>query len=334
MSQFRRVCVALVLVTLVGRATAADIEFHFVYVGQGDCTLIKTPDGKNVLVDCGSSRDGEPEEVRSYIQREIGANGSIDVLVITHPDSDHYNLVPEVLQGITVERVLYVGTLNEYPEADFDRWLRNHPNKRRLRHSDADQPGHSSPLFPQGDVRFQILAADVGDEKNTRSIVLMVSFGEFDAVLTGDATAETETDILSRFAADDLDAELLKIGHHGSTTSTTDRWLQAVRPETATVSAAYNSQYAHPRRTVIDRVSHFTNAAPSHRFRWGIGSGNDARLRNVNDFREAIFSTATSGSFRIRSNGTNVESFHDTDDDAPTPFALTAIPRVDTPSVP
>jgi len=154
---------------------------------------------------------------------------------------------------------------------------------------------------------------------------LLVSYKDFDVVLTGDATKKTEDDILDRYPAQFLDVELLKLGHHGSNTSSTDPWLAALRPETAVVSAAYNSPYAHPRLKVIERVEPFTDHAPAHLFRWGVGSGNTAQLEDTPDYKESIFSTATNGHMVVASDG---ESYTITTDvRLPETFEFAAAPR-------
>jgi beta-lactamase superfamily II metal-dependent hydrolase len=295
-------------------AWADEVEFHFIYVGQGDSTLIKTPNGKNVLVDCGSTKEGDAEDVRDYLLEQIGDEGVIDVLVVTHPDQDHYNFLPTVLEGIVVHRVLYVGRLNEHREADFDHWLSSHPNRERLTADDFDPPATPSDRFDGGNVTFHILSADIDRQpsrKNSRSIVLRVSFGDLDVMLTGDGTFATENTILGRYVPEFLDMEVLKIGHHGSSaTSTSPSWLKAVRPETAVVSAAFNSQFQHPRRKVIDAVAHFTLETESHPFRWGDKVGGQMRLRNVSDFQEAIYSTATNANVVLTSDGVSYTVTH------------------------
>jgi len=139
-SAIRAVVLMLALLQPLGLYAASELELHFVYVGQGDCTFVKTPEGSNVLIDCGSTRDGDPIEARNYVQQVIGAGGKIDVLVVTHPDADHYNYLRGALQGITVDKVLYVGDSSEYPQDSFDGWLSSHANAVALTPSDASSP--------------------------------------------------------------------------------------------------------------------------------------------------------------------------------------------------
>jgi beta-lactamase superfamily II metal-dependent hydrolase len=110
---------ALSFLVFVDASYAAQVELHFIYVGQGDCTLITMDDGRKILVDCGSTGGRDPEEVREYVLAQLGSNPELDVLVVTHPDADHYNLVEAVLEGVEVHKVLHVGSTDEYPKADF-----------------------------------------------------------------------------------------------------------------------------------------------------------------------------------------------------------------------
>jgi beta-lactamase superfamily II metal-dependent hydrolase len=138
---------------------AAQVELHFIYVGQGDCTLIKTDDDRKILVDCGSTGGGDVDEVREYVLAQLGGNPELDVLVITHPDADHYNLVEAVLEGVEVHKVLHVGATDEYPKANFTTWLDDHPNRTSLMSNDFDPPNAPSDRFGEGDVKFHVLSA-------------------------------------------------------------------------------------------------------------------------------------------------------------------------------
>jgi hypothetical protein len=153
-----------------------------------------------------------------------------------------------------------------------------------------------------------VLAANVpasASPTNARSIVLRVDFNEFEAILTGDATFDTEEHIAARYDPEFLDVELLKIGHHGSsTTSTSADWAQRLRPDVAVVSAGFDNSFGHPRKTVLDRVAQFTgDNAPPHFMRWGVSSGGGTVLRTRRNYTEAIFNTASNGNIVVTTNG-------------------------------
>lgn len=275
----RPVAAVVLSIVLASGGLANDLELHFLDVDQGDATLIKCPNGLTVLVDCGSLRPSltTKERVREHLLENL-VGPRVDVVVITHPDTDHYRFLPDVLEGIDIGLLLYVGIPGEYSTSNVGSWIESIPNRMALDVSDANLQNEPSQLFDSGDVQFHILAANVSasqSPKNARSIVLRVDLNDFKAILTGDATFATEDDIGLRYDPEFLDVELLKIGHHGSsTTSTSDAWAQLVRPNAAVVSAGFDNSFGHPRRLVIDRLALFTdNHAPPHYMRWGVTDG-------------------------------------------------------------
>lgn len=121
-----------------------------------------------------------------------------------------------------------------------------------------------------GAAKVWILAAAVEashSAKNAKSIVVMVRYGDFEAVITGDATRDTEAVILGRYDPKWLDIDLLRVGHHGSeATSTSASWAKTLSPTLAIVSAGYDNTYGHPRQEVFDRLAPYTQAAAPHGF--------------------------------------------------------------------
>lgn len=161
------------------------------------------------------------------------------------------------------------------------------------------------------DVRRRHLPAAVIDGMespvNADSIVLLVDNLDFQVVLTGDATLNTETAILARYPAAWLDVDMLKIGHHGSsTTSTGADWLAAVRPEIAVVSASPGNSYDHPRQTVIEAVEDTHSTGP-HRMRWGWSVCNRAHYADLSAYDGAVYSTANSGTEVVTSGGSGFQ---------------------------
>ncbi|MCG3131960.1 MAG: hypothetical protein FLDDKLPJ_02770 [Phycisphaerae bacterium] len=297
--------------SLAMMASAADeLRVHFIDVGQGDCTLIECPGGGVILVDCGSLGGGDRDRVKAYIRERLDANAPrIDTLILTHPDADHYNLLDDVLDGVTVGKVLMTGTSDEYSSGDFSAWLDEHESiVKRLRPTDFDTTDGEPKYCGCGDAQVRILAADVAaaaSPTNARSIVALVQYEDFDVLLTGDATFDTENVILGRYDQAWLECEVLKIGHHGSeTTSTSEAWAAAISPEAAIVSAGYSNRFAHPRKKVIQRLTPFTAAENAHPMRWGWSEGTTAKFENLPDFTEAIYSTATNGDIVVSSDGT------------------------------
>jgi beta-lactamase superfamily II metal-dependent hydrolase len=307
---WRRALTALfVSLLLPGEVLAQELAVHFMNVGQGDGTLIVCPNGNRILVDAGSAGGGDAQAVRSYFLANLDAvNPSLNTLVITHPDTDHYNFLDDLLSGVTVGNIFRVGVESDY-STWFWTWLGNFraDHGTVLDHDYFDPEGTPNPNIDCGSADIYVLAASIqasDSRKNALSIVLLVSFEFFDVILTGDATFDTEAAILARYSDGWLDSEVLKIGHHGSeTTSTGDLWLQTIQPQTAVASAGFTNSHQHPRRSVIRRVDDYTIDVVPHRFRYGWRTLGVRRYWTTNQYREAIFHTGTNGNILIQSDG-------------------------------
>lgn len=260
------------------------LTITFIDVGQGDCTLIECPDGAQILIDCGSTARGPEgrrrEDVAAFLDEHL--DSALEVLVVTHPDQDHINFLapsanaPSVLGERRVGRALLSLERAAYEETGVGErlmtWLdASEADVRYLTPEDASPEGEPSPLFACGDTSVYVLAASEPStrsseswRRNTPSIVLMIERpGDerpFRVMLTGDATRETEAAILARYSPAFLDVDVLKIGHHGSLTSTVDpddpswRWLAVTSPAYAITTAGHHGGYLLPRCGVTDGV--------------------------------------------------------------------------------
>jgi beta-lactamase superfamily II metal-dependent hydrolase len=293
---------------------AARLRVHFIDIGQGDATLVECPNGNNILVDAGS-HTGAEARASAYVREAIGADG-IDDVVITHPDSDHYNALPELLAGVSVGELWMVGEWSDYREPDFRAWLQalaGELGPARVHRLDRGEDGapatyherEPNPALDCGRVAIRVLAAGVTGgraawRKNTMSIVLLVSDGDLDVLLTGDATLETERRMMQWYGAW-LESEVLKLGHHGSAlTSTGPAWAAAVRPQVAIASATFHARHGHPARRAVERLHPHTDDIAPHRFRWWIDR---TTPEDIADYREAIYSTAVDGHIVVESDG-------------------------------
>lgn len=294
------------------RTPTGQLALHFIDVGQGDSTLIVCPDNSTILVDSGSTSGMPPAPVRDYITEVLGPDvDTIDHLVITHADADHYNLLPDVMRGFRIGHVYYVGFENDYNSPTFWTWLDGFSEDRRTRLTETYFDASDSPhrQMDCGEADVYVLAAAVRSNvswKNAQSIVLMIRLGEFKAVLTGDATHATEDVILSRYDATFLDAHLLKIGHHGSlATSTSEEWANTIRPEVAVVSSGERNGYGHPRQEVVRRLeSHTINdPARAHPFSSATRKNKKYIWHDTDDYDELIYGTASSGNIVVVSKG-------------------------------
>jgi competence protein ComEC len=223
------------------------LKVSFLDVGQGDSILIETPDGYQVLVDGGPDMS---------VLRELGHelsffDRSIDMIVATHPDADHIAGLSDVLARYEVGTVIETTNGKETP----------------VTHAlvEAIQSEHAHVVYPEPGQVIQLGASTTlhifspaGDEtnweSNMASIVLKVEYGSTSVMLTGDAPIEIEKYLVQAYPTL-LKSTVLKLGHHGSKTSSSDEWLDAVHPEYAVVSAGLNNKYGHPHASVMQAVT-------------------------------------------------------------------------------
>lgn len=246
---------ALVLVVwpLGDRATAKGLEVHFLDVGQGDAIAIRTPRDRWILVDAGpASRDfnaGERRVLPFLRERRVR---SLEFLVLTHPHLDHIGGAVPLLNALDVPYLIEPGAaIGGTPYLEILRSLEGSETSWS-----AARSGTS--LTVDG-VRFDFLwpdsqTVDAVEDPNQISVVVRVSYGEFSLMLTGDAEAEVEAILLARHGAA-LRSDILKLGHHGSATSSTGPFLDAVDPVLAIVSAGRRNGYGHPSSTVLSALA-------------------------------------------------------------------------------
>lgn len=222
------------------------LKVVFLDVGQGDAILVQTPDGYELLIDGG--RDNKV--IRELAKGRSFFDKYIDVVVATHPDSDHIGGLIDVFNRYKIDTLITTTNINDTPaSAAFTEAV-------SLESADVIY-AESGQQFTLGASTTISIFAPYGDEtnweSNNASIILKISYGESDFLLTGDAPAGVEEFIVEKYR-DLLQSEVLKLGHHGSKTSTSELFLDTVLPEYAVVSAAIDSPYGHPHQEVMQRV--------------------------------------------------------------------------------
>ena len=222
-----------------------DSEFsvHFIDVGQGDCTLIKTPDG-NMLIDAGEN--GYETTVLEYLEAQ-GVD-SLKYFVATHPHSDHIGGAAEVIEAVTVENVIMpkLSKSNTPTTATYEKML------TAIKNSSAKvisaKPGSE---YSFGGAEFTVLAPFEQDENlNNMSVVLKLTYKGYSFMLSGDAEKEVESQILK--AGYDISADVYKGAHHGSSTSNSKKFVKAVNPTYAVLSYEEGNSYGHPHRETVE----------------------------------------------------------------------------------
>lgn len=232
-------------------------------VGQGDCLLVETPSHRTMLIDGGGSNDDMQVDPRQVGLKTIipylhyrGIN-SLDLIVLSHPHSDHVGGLSSVLREVKVGAVLD-GDVLDNPTPSYKACLdviraKHIPYRHAVRGTHIDfQDGVSGDFLnpPNGGAAY---GTDTGnDTMNNYSAVLRLTYGKTHFLLDGDAENEAEADMLAH--GEDVEADVLKCGHHGAGNATSDAWLSRVHPRFAAISCGLRNTFGHPNPGTIERL--------------------------------------------------------------------------------
>ena len=229
--------------TAPAAAVQGTLSVQFLDVGQADCVLLRQG-AHAMLVDAGNNDDAD------FIVEALSAQGvtSLEWVVGTHPHEDHIGSLDAVIRQFEVQHVLMpkvqanTRTFEDVLDAVADKGLK----------ITAPTVGAQ---FALGGAQVTVLgpAADYGDETNNWSVGLRVTYGDTAFVLCGDAEARAEGDMLDTGLP--LSADVLKLGHHGSSTSTSDAFLAAVHPSAVVISCGADNAYGHPHAQTLQKVT-------------------------------------------------------------------------------
>lgn len=227
------------------RDVKGKLEMHTIDVGQGDSILL-LQDDKVMLIDCGPRAQGQ--KVVEYL-KDLGIE-KIDILIGTHPHEDHMGGMAEVINSFEIG-VLYTSDFNDedITTVYYMKFLEAVENKNVKWETRKAKDKFN---FGEADVTVLAPSKEKYDNTNNYSLALMVSFGETDIMLTGDAEKLIENEILELDY--DIECEILKAGHHGSDTSNTNNFLKKVNPSYVIISAGLENSYNHPVKSVMKRL--------------------------------------------------------------------------------
>lgn len=231
-----------------GGSASGTLEVYFFDVGQGDSELIRLPGGENILIDAGTSST-EDELVGEL--RSLGAE-TLDLVVATHPHADHIGGMAAVIDAFDVRQVVMprISESDTPTTKTYENLLQSIADKG-LTITPAE-PGDE--LLSSGGAVLTVLAPngeDYGD-LNNYSVVLRLTYGEDSFLFTGDAEEASEEEMLSLDWP--LTATVLKCGHHGSETSTSPAFLDAVSPQYAVISCGVDNDYGHPDAVTLEKL--------------------------------------------------------------------------------
>lgn len=233
----------------VGRGrTSSDGLMHVTVldVGQGDAILIETPNGDDILVDGGPPNG----QVVAGIERHLPpGDRDLELVILTHPDSDHVGGLPDVARRYQIERVLETGQRGESrADAAWFEAITEQGSERLKAAAGSD--------YTFGDVHLDIewpvdRQSERGLSSNDGSIVLTLTYGKTSFFLTGDISSTVESRLA--FLGSLSDVDVLKVPHHGSATSSSEELLNAVQPELAIMSLGRDNRFGHPHPAVSQR---------------------------------------------------------------------------------
>ena len=217
---------------------SGELIIHFIDVGQADATLFQTDD-VNVLFDAGN---WNRRDVVDYLLA-IGVE-KIDLLIGSHPDADHIGQMPLLLDQFQVDEVWMSGV--ESTSRTFEKTI-----DKIFEHDVSYHEPRAGESYQIGELSLDVIApAKLTNDSNEDSISIYFGFGDTGVVLTGDAGVRAEHAMLN--ARGSLSADILHAGHHGSSTSTSEAFLQAVDPDYVIISAGKDNSYGHPHDEVVD----------------------------------------------------------------------------------
>lgn len=225
------------------------LKVAFLDVGQGDAIYIETPNKKQVLIDGGK----DSKLIYSLSKVMPFADRSLDLVIITHRDMDHIGGLPMLLEGYRVDRVIDNGAKGETEVSNLiDEKIQNRSIEKVIARDgmritlDQKRNIYLDIIYPNKEIE--------GMDLNDGSVVAKLIYGQNSFLFTGDAGVYAENLMMWEETENDLDIDVLKLGHHGARSSSSLLWLEKTSPELAIISAGKNNSYGHPHKEILERL--------------------------------------------------------------------------------
>lgn len=227
-----------------------NLKVSFLDIGQGDAIYIEAPNGNQMIIDGGPKNAliNALEGVMPYGDR------SINVIMVTNPDADHYSGFIGLMKDYNVGTVIESGTKTDTPTYHTFRDIVAEKNIPNL----VARKGMTITLDKEHGVVFTVLFPDMdvsGWSRNDGSIMGVLAYGKTKVFFTGDGTKTTENAVMLRTDKEMLESDIIKIGHHGSRTSSSDAFIKAIAPMYAVISSGKGNSYGHPHKETLDTLN-------------------------------------------------------------------------------
>ena len=221
------------------------LQVHFIDVGQGDSILIRQGE-ESMLIDAGENKAGN--KVVEYCKNQ--GITELEYVVGTHPHEDHIGGMDDVINNIDVNEIML--TKSEYTNSTYEDVL-----SAAKEHNVKEIYPATGEIFSLGDAVFTIMAPNRSDylEVNNESLVIKMTYGNVSYLFCGDAEIESEYDMVENGV--DLSADVIKLGHHGSNTSSSQMILKTVKPSYAIISVGKDNSYRHPAAEILNRLKEY-----------------------------------------------------------------------------
>ena len=233
----------IIIALLTGCDKNKDFCIHVIDVGQADSILITTPSNKNMLIDGGD--EDSAKIIKSYLKSKKVKN--LDVVIATHPDSDHIGSLDYIIDNFDVEKIYMP---NQTTDSECYINLIDSCNKKNLK---VNYLSKDDSFNLDDSTNIYVLSPSyITDNNNSKSIVLNISYKNNNFLFTGDCEESNEMDMINSYNLEDID--FLKVAHHGSYTASSLTFLEETTPDIAVISCGYKNSYGHPHKSTLDNL--------------------------------------------------------------------------------
>ena len=222
------------------------LSINIIDVGQGDCILISTPENKNILIDGGD--ENSERVIKSYLKkRKIK---KLYIVIATHFDKDHIGSLDYIIDKFNIGKV--------YTSKDIDKSqaYNNLIKSCRNKNLNFEILKKGDKIKITKDINIIVLNPSyIQENKNLNSIAINLSYINMDFLFTGDCEESNEVDMINSYDLENVD--FLKIAHHGSSSSSSDKFIKETSPDIAVISCGYKNQYGHPHKSTLDTLNKY-----------------------------------------------------------------------------